>query len=90
MLAHKLTKAVALSLSFMRLISLALNVSKHSITATLSFAGSDDEMFMLSARSMVVLMGKGLLIIICLYSCFLFCCLVYYYYICNDLSVGVT
>jgi hypothetical protein len=70
MLAHRLTNAVALSLSFMRFISLALNVSKHSITATLSFAGSDDEMLMLSARSMVVLMGKGLLIVIYFYSCF--------------------
>lgn len=51
----------------MRFISLALNVSKHSITATLSFAGSDDEMLMLSARSMVVLMGNGLLIIASLF-----------------------
>jgi hypothetical protein len=64
MLAHKLTKAVALSLSLILFISLAFIVSKHSITATLSFAGSDDEMFMLSARSMAVLMGSGLLIII--------------------------
>jgi hypothetical protein len=56
----------------MRFISFALNVSKHSITATLSFAGSDDEMFMLSARSMAVLMGSGLLIIICFIRAFYF------------------